>query len=267
MWLLIQWTVIIIFLCLTTIPFAWLIMASFKTNIELFSNPFGLSNWTFANYAAVFSHRPMHLYFRNSIVVTIISTAVAVIASTLASYVFTYRFRAKRALYIFLIVGLFLPVNAFMTPYFFIVNWLGLYDTLWGVALVYAGISMPLSLLVIKTYMDTIPQEIIEAARIDGANFHQIFWNIILPLSRPGIVTASIFLMITAWNELLFANLLTQSDVNRTVQVAIRFFLTTFEANYARAMAGTVVSILPTIVAYMFLSNRIMEGLTVGAVK
>ncbi len=115
--------------------------------------------------------------------------------------------------------------------------------------------------------MDTIPHELMEAAHIDGASFHRTFLNIILPVSYPGIVTASIFLMITAWNELLFAMLLTQDESARTVQAGIRFFLTTYSANYPEAFATTVMAILPTILAYIFLSDRVIEGMTAGSIK
>ena len=138
---------------------------------------------------------------------------------------------------------------------------------MWGVALVYAGISFPLGFLIIKTYMDTIPHELVEAARIDGASYHRVFLNLILPLTVPGIVTAAIFLMITAWNELLFASILTQDERAQTVQVGIRFFLTTYAANYPQAFAATVMAILPTIAVYIFLSDRVIEGMTAGSLK
>ena len=115
--------------------------------------------------------------------------------------------------------------------------------------------------------MVTIPGELLESAKIDVATAGQSFWKIILPVSKPGIVTACIFLVINSWNELLFANLLNQSDSSRTIQVAIRSFLTTFEANYAYAFAAMVISILPTIIIYALLTDRIIGCMTAVAVK
>ena len=115
--------------------------------------------------------------------------------------------------------------------------------------------------------MDTIPLELLESAQIDGATSGQAFRRIILPVSKPGIVTACVFLVINSWNELLFANLLNQSDSSRTIQVAIRSFLTTFDANYAYAFAAMVISILPTIIIYALLTDKIIGGMTAGAVK
>ncbi|WP_019636167.1 carbohydrate ABC transporter permease [Paenibacillus fonticola] len=257
-----------LFLLVTMVPFLWLILASFKTNQELFAAPFSFpKRWMIENYEAVLSSHPIPHYFFNSIFIAIVSTLLGVIVATLVSYAFMYTFKFKSGWLLLITFGIFIPTNAFIVPYYFIVNWLGLYDTLLGVALVYAGVSLPLSVLIVKTYMDSIQHEILEASFIDGASVHRTFFQVILPVSYPGMTTASIFLMITAWNELLFASLLTQSEATRTLQVAIRFFLTTFSANYPVAFAAMVIAIIPTIVIYSLLSEKIIGGLTAGAVK
>ncbi|WP_424769219.1 carbohydrate ABC transporter permease [Paenibacillus sp. sgz302251] len=263
-----RWIFIVLFLLITLVPFLWLILASFKTNQELFSAPFKLpERWMFENYESVLSSHPIIYYFFNSMFIALASTLLAVIVATLVSYAFMYSFKLKSGLLLLITFGIFIPTNAFIVPYYFIVNGLGLYDTLFGVALVYAGVSLPLSILIVKTYMDSIQKEILEASFIDGASVHRTFLSVILPVSYPGMTTAGIFLMITAWNELLFASLLTQSEGTRTLQVAIRFFLTTFSANYPVAFAAMVIAIIPTIVIYSLLSEKIIGGLTAGAVK
>ena len=196
-----------------------------------------------------------------------IATVIAVGAATLAAYAMQQRFLTRKSLTVLFSMCLFIPTNAFMVPYYVMINKIGLYDNVLGIALVYAGVNLPMSFMVIKGYMDTIPGELLESAKIDGATAGQSFWKIILPVSKPGIVTACIFLVINSWNELLFANLLNQSDSSRTIQVAIRSFLTTFEANYAYAFAAMVISILPTIIIYALLTDRIIGGMTAGAVK
>jgi raffinose/stachyose/melibiose transport system permease protein len=263
-----MWLVIAIFLVLTVVPFAWLLLSSFKTNTELFSNPFSLpASWSLENYTSAFATHPLTIFLRNSAVIAITSTLLAISASTLASYALLHQFKFSRSVYVFLIFGLLLPVNAFIAPIFYIINFLGLYNTVWGVAIVYAAISFPLSFLVIKTYMDTVPVELLEVSRLDGASYHRIFFKIILPICVPGIVTAAIFLMITAWNELLFASLLTQDEQAQTIQVGIRYFLTTYSANYPQAFAATVMAIVPTVLAYIFLSDRVIAGMTAGSLK
>lgn len=263
-----RWIFIVLFMIITLVPFMWLILASFKTNQELFSAPFKLpKKWMFENYESVLTSHPIPHYFFNSMFIAIVSTLLAVMISTLVAYAFMYTFKFKSGWLLVITFGIFIPTNAFIVPYYFIVNWLGLYDTLLGVALVYAGVSLPLSVLIVKTYMDSIQKEILEASFIDGASVHRTFFSVILPVSYPGMTTAGIFLMITAWNELLFASLLTQSEATRTLQVAIRFFLTTFSADYPVAFAAMVIAVIPTIVIYSLLSEKIIGGLTAGAVK
>ncbi len=249
-------------------PFLWLVLASLKTNRELLHRPFGLPvRWTWDNYATVLSKHPIPAYFLHSVIVAALSTFIALVLASLASYILTYTFRGRSGWLLLLVAGILVPTNAFMVPYYYLVQWLGFYDSLVGLSLVYAGISLPLSVLIITNYMAAIPSELSEAASMDGASVHRIFVQVVLPVSTPGLVTAAIFLVITAWNELLFANLLTQSEGTRTLQVAIRFFLTTFQANYPQAFAAMVIAILPTIAAYALLSEKIIGGLTAGAVK
>ena len=230
-------TVMYIFLAVVLVfmlvPFLWLLVSSFRPNADLFNEPFAV---------------PKHL-------------------STLASYAMLYRFSSRKILTVLFSMCLFIPTNAFLVPYYVMINKIGLYDNILGIALVYAGVNLPMSLMVIRGYMETIPGELLESAKIDGATAGQAFRRIILPVSKPGIVTACVFIVINSWNELLFANLLNQSDSSRTIQVAIRSFLTTFEANYAYAFAAMVISILPTIVIYAMLTDKIIGGMTAGAVK
>lgn len=256
------------FLLLTLGPFVWLVVSAFKTNKELFSEPFGLPDkWMIGNFAAVFDAVPMTKYFANSVFIALAATVITLLVATLAAYILTFRFRNKGVWIGLATVGILIPVNAFMVPYYYIVNWMGLYDSLLGLALVYTGMMLPFTFLIIKNYMDSVPHELKEAAYMDGASIHVCFRKIMLPVSYPSIVTASIFLIINAWNELLFANLLTQSEANRTVQVAVRFFMSSFFSDFPKAFAAMVITIVPTIIVYSLLSEKIIGGLTAGAVK
>ena len=259
---------LMIVLLIMLVPFVWLILSSFRPNADLFNEPFGIpKNLSFANYIAVLKSHPMVLYFFNTVVIALIATIITISAAVLASYALMYRFKVKPFVLLLFSIGLFIPTNAFLVPYYVMINKIGLYDTNLGIALVYAGVNFPMSLMVIKGYMDTIPQELLESAKIDGANSKKILLKVVLPMSKPGIVTACVFIVINSWNELLFANLLNQSDKSRTIQVAIRSFLTTFEANYAYAFAAMVIAILPTVIVYALLTDKIIGGMTAGAVK
>jgi raffinose/stachyose/melibiose transport system permease protein len=259
----ITWLVILFFYSLVFIPLYWIIISSFKTNPEFFSKPFNLpSSFSLHNYKSVFYEEPMMLFLANSIIVSIVSTLAVIVIAMFSSYVFLYHIPLKKFFFYFISFGIFLPLSSFMLPYFLIINWLRLYDTVWGIALVYTGISLPLGFLIINTYMkESILQETIEAAYIDGASFHQVFFRIVAPQCKGGMMTAAVFLLLTAWNELLYALLLTQREVSRTVQVAIRFFIATFAANYPQAFAAMMIAILPMIIIYIFLNKQIVAGL------
>jgi raffinose/stachyose/melibiose transport system permease protein len=263
-----RWVVLIGFTVVTIVPFLWLVMSSFKTNAEIFAGPFELpSDWSFDNYTSALDAHPILVFLRNSFVIATFSALVTIAASLLASYALLHKFVLSRLAYLYLMFGILLPVNAFITPIFFLVRWSGLYNSVWGVGLVYAGIFFPTGFLIIKVYVDTIPHELLEAARIDGASYHAIFRRIVVPLSIPGVVTAGIFLMMLAWNELLFASILTQDESSQTVQVGVRYFLTTYAAQYPQAFAATVMAIVPPVLVYVFLSNRVIAGMTAGSVK
>lgn len=265
---LMKWLFLGVLTVLTIIPLLWLLLSAFKTTPELFRSPFGLpAHWSFANFTGALSAQPLLSYFRNSVVVAVVSTAATITIATMAAYALRHRFRLRGAINGFLMSGLFVPFTAFMTPIFYVVYHLGLYNTVWGIALVYTGTTLPVGFLIIKGYMDTIPEELLEAARIDGASFHRVFLKVICPLVVPGLATAAIFLTISAWNELLFANLLSTSPAAETLQVGIRSFLTSYAANYPEAFAGTVMAMAPTILAYAILSNRVVESMAATGLK
>jgi len=264
----ISFVLLILLLLVSLVPFAWLVLSSFKPSIELYDNPFGLPHAaSFANYVTAFSQQPMLRYLLNSTLAAVGSTVLAVLIAAMAAYAMLGRWRIPPAVAAFLTFGLFVPTSAFMVPYFFIIHWVGLYDNIGGLILVYAGISLPLAFTIVKTFMDTIPGSLVEAAVMDGGSFNSIFWRIVMPMTGPGIATASIFLVIVAWNELLLATLLTGSDAAKTVQVGIRSFLEAYHADYAVAFAGVVVTVLPIMAIYVLLSRQIVAGLHSGAVK
>jgi len=259
---------LILLLLISLVPFLWLLLSSFKSAIELYENPFGLpAEISLVNYVTAFSQQPMFAYLLNTTLAAVGSTGLAVLLAAMASFALLGRWRVPPTVSAFLTFGLFVPTSAFMVPYFFIVHWAGLYDSVWGLILVYAGVSLPLAFTIVKTYMDTIPASLVEAAIIDGASFNSIFWRIIMPMSAPGLATACIFLVIVAWNELLLASLLTGSPAAKTVQVGLRSFMEAYHAEYTVAFAGIIVTVVPIMAIYLLLSRYIVAGLHSGAVK
>ena len=265
---LIRWVVLLLFLLIVLLPLVWLLASSFLPNREFFSRPLALAStrWDLRNYVGVLQAQPMLRYLLNSLFVSLVSAAAGSIIALLSAFVFLFHFPMKRLFYSLMVFGLFVPISAFMIPYFLMISRIGLYDSLPGIALVYAGVSLPTAFLIVSTHMkEAVYGEFIEASFLDGASLSQMFARIAAPLSLPGAMTSSIFLLIIGWNELLYALLLSQNDGSRTVQVAISFLVATYTANFTEAFAAMILAMLPVVVIYIFLNQRIVAGLGMAA--
>ena len=265
-----RWILIIFFAVYTLVPLIWLILASFKTNFEfLTGGAFELPEvWQIQNYVNALTVAGLGRMMLNSLIVGLCATAVNAIVAAMAAYCISrFRFKGREKWFLLFTIGILVPLNALMVPYFVIINKLGLYNTYRGMILLYTAIGIPMSTVIIRGLMDSIPFEIEEAAYIDGCGFFQRFWHIILPLSKTGIVTAATFEFLTCWNEFVFANLIVSSDKLRTIQVGIRYFTNQFSTDYVSMYAAIVISIVPSILGYVLFQEQIISGMTSGAVK
>jgi len=265
----IMWIILGFFLFYTISPLVWLVISSLKTNGELMGAPLALpKKLQFQNYINAFEVSGLGRLFLNSIIISITATIINVIVSSMASYAIArYDFKGKELIFTLISAGIMVPVSALMVPVFILIKNLGLYDTKLALILTYSAMGLPLSIFIIRGFMNTIPKELEEAGVIDGCNFYQIFYKIILPLSRAGIVTAITFQFLYCWNEFIYAMLLTSSQTNRTVQVGIRFFSNQFTTDYTSMFAAITISIIPAIAGYVLFQRQIISGLTSGAVK
>jgi raffinose/stachyose/melibiose transport system permease protein len=263
-----KWALLLFVLFITVLPLVWTILSSLKTNQEIWSSAFSLpAEFQFQNYVKAVRLPGFLLAFRNTVLVASISTALVGLLAAMASFALLGRFKWANAIFVLLIAGIYVPINAFMLPYFSIARWTRLFDTVWILIIVYTAIGLPLSLLIVRNYMGTIPRELEESAIMDGCSYPRRFWSIVLPLAMPGVITASTFNFITFWNEFFYALLLTVAKEARTLQVSIRFFAGAFINDYAALFATLVLSIVPTIIAYALFQERIISGLTSGALK
>ena len=266
---LLKWTVLLFFLAVALLPLAWLVLNSFKTNLELQASPFSLpARPAFENYANAIAMAELPRLFVNSVLVVVGTVFLNLLVSSMAGFVLAREaWKGRDTVRTVLEAGVLVPIIAFMVPYFTLVTKLGLYDKLYTLILVYAAINIPVSIFLVTSFMRSIPKELEEAAIIDGCGFFQRYSKVILPLSRSGLVTAGTFCFIYAWNEFVMAMLLTSSIHSRTIQLGIRFFTSQFITDYAGMFAAIVLSMLPSVLAYVFLHNKIIAGLTAGAVK
>lgn len=265
-----KWIVLGFFLFIALYPLIWLLLASFKSsNLELQQNPFGFPDqWMFVNYYNAMVKAKLPSLFLNSIFVALLAVTLNLIVAAMTAFVISReKFRGKNVIFTVIVAGILLPIISFMVPYFTIIQKLKLYDTLIGLIIVYSTINIPISVFLLTSFMGSIPVELEEAATIDGASFAQRFTKVIVPLSQTGLATAGTFCFIYAWNEFIMALLLTSSESSRTLQLGIRFFTSQFVTDYTAMYAAIVITIIPSIIIYFIFHNKIISGLTAGAVK
>ena len=264
-----RWLLLAVFLSVALLPLLWLLLNSFKTNLELQVSPFAFpAAPTLENYANAIAMAELPRLFLNSVLVAIGAVVVNLGVCSLASFVLAREFfKGRDAVFTALTAGILVPIISFMVPYFTLITRTGLYDGLFALILVYSAINIPVSIFLIVSFMGSIPKELEEAAIIDGCGFVQRFARIIFPLARSGLVTAGTFCFIYAWNEFVMAMLLTSSISSRTIQLGIRFFTSQFITDYTSMFAAIVLSIIPSVVVYALLHDKIISGLTAGAVK
>lgn len=257
------------FAVISIVPLIWIVLSSFKTNKEILSSAFTLpASFSFAGYAAALELSPIFSSYGNSIVIAVGSTVLNVLVVAMAAYVLArFKFKGNTFITLLLSVSLLIPTAALLMPIYRILKSLALYDTKAGLMIVYAALGLPTSLFIFKSYFQSIPREMEDAACIDGAGFYKTFFRVILPLSKPGLATGAILQFLTAWNEFMFALILTQSTSVRTLPLALNYFTSSFSFNFTAMFAALTMAILPSIIIYVVLQEQVNASMVTGAVK
>ncbi|HUX11567.1 MAG TPA: carbohydrate ABC transporter permease, partial [Spirochaetia bacterium] len=240
-----KWFLLMFFLFITFVPLLWLVISSFKTNIELQTKPFNLpAVWQFSNYVEAIRISGLPQLFLHSIIIALSATFLNLLVTSMGAFAFSReKFRFQGALLNLMLAGVLVPIIAFMVPYFKLIGALKIYDTLWGLILTYSGINIPISMFLVTGFMRSIPAELEEAGVMDGCNFWQRYTRIVMPLSKIGLVTAGTFVFLYAWNEFIYALLLTSSMKARTLQLGIQFFKSQFVTDYTSMFAAITLTI------------------------
>lgn len=264
-----KWLLILFFAIYTLFPLLWLVITSLKTNAEYFDNPFSLpAVLQFSNYINAFKQANLGRMIFNSISVSLVATFANVLIAAMAAYAISrFKFKGREAIFALISAGIMVPLNALMVPYFTIFSKIGLLDSLNALRILYTAIGLPISIFIVRGFMDSFPVEIEEAAYIDGCGFFGRFFRIVLPLTKTGLVTAGTFQFITCWNEFVYANLLTSSPNTKTIQIGIRYFTNQFTTDYVSMYAAIIIAIVPSVLGYILFQEKVMSGLTSGAVK
>ena len=250
-------------------PFVFMVLNSFKEKFEMltkgvFQLPDKL-NWS--NYTEVLTGG-FGNYFKNSVIVLAVSLILLLFISACASYPLArFKFKMAQPIYAIIVACMSIPVHITLIPVFKMSKSTGLYDTIWSLIGPYIAFAVPISVFILTSFMKEIPREIEESAEIDGCGKVQMFFSMILPLSKPGMATLAIYNGVNMWNEFSFANTLTQSAQNRTLPLAIWEFQGQYSMNTPMIMAVLTLTLLPMVVMFIVFQDKLVKGMTAGAVK
>ena len=261
---LVIWAVIDLF------PIYWMFTFSLKNNEEVYgANVMGLpKSWLWSNYAKAMTTGNMPLYFMNSIIVTVAAILISLIAALMATYAITrIVWKASNLMNSFFMLGITIPIHASVVPIFITLSRMKMLNSYWSLIIPYSAFSLSMAILICTGFMNDIPKDLDEAAKIDGCGLWQTFGWIIVPLMKPALATISIYTFLQCWNELMFANVFISDKKFKTLPVGIQALAGQHTIEWGPIGAALVIATFPTLFAYIFMSKSIQESFIAGAVK
>jgi ABC-type glycerol-3-phosphate transport system permease component len=261
---------LIVFAVFSTFPLYWMVASSVRPYAELTQTPPRLFSTSFdvTAYATVLRHSPFVRMFLNTLTVAVITTIITVTFGAMAGHSLArMRFRGKALVSRGVLVAYIFPQILLVVPLFVAMVRMGLANTFPGLIITYLTFSFPFCMWMLTAYFQSVPRELEEAAQIDGASNFGVFWRIVLPLARPGLAASAIFTFIHSWNEFLYALVLLNSQNNQTLSIGLYRMVGGELMRWAELLASTSMMVLPILVAFLFLQEHFVAGLTAGAVK
>ena len=269
---LVTYLVLVIIVVIGMFPLVWMVMASFRTNIDIISEPLGFSmSWDTAvtNYDQVWNQRNFKLYIRNSAVITASTVLGCLLLGVPCAYGLSrFQFRYKNDVGFWILSQRFMPLIAVAGPIFLTISALGLLNTHIGLILPYIAINLPISVWIMRRFFDDIPSDLDQAAMVDGATRWQTLWRILLPLSLPGLVTTAILVAIFTWNEFLIGLFIVNTPQVQTVPIGASGLLSAERAVSWNTMTAVgTLTVMPVVIFSLFIQRYIVRGLTAGAIR
>lgn len=264
------WLLGLLLALFATFPILWALLTSLKKEDAIITRVMQYipREVTFENYVAIWTRSNFPTLLMNSIVVTTITVVICAVIGTLASYAIArFQFRGRRELMLFYLVIRMFPAVMIIIPLFILMRNLGLLDSRMGLALAYTTFLLPVFIWMMKGFFDAVPLELEDAARIDGCSRIGAMTRVILPLVVGGLVATAVFVAIGAWNEFLFALMMTTSTGSRTWPVGLQLMVGEFQLPWGSLAAGGIISIVPVILLFALVQRALVRGLTAGAVK
>lgn len=262
---LVAWALIVIF------PMLWLIYTSFKADQEIFFSPWALpSTLQWDNFARAWTKARVGQFFFNSVVVVLPALLATLLLASMTSYALTrFQFPGNRVIFYLFMAGMMFPVFLALVPLFFLVKDLGLLNTYYGLALVYAAYSLPFSIFFLSGFFKTLPSELAEAAIIDGASHYVVFFRVMLPLAQPGIVSIGILNFLGMWNQYILPLVLVSDQGKYLLTQGLAYMLHQqyYVNDWSALFAALAIVMVPTLIVYAVFQSRLQRGITVGALK
>jgi ABC-type glycerol-3-phosphate transport system permease component len=260
--------VLVVLAAATFFPFGWMVLTSVRASNTVFGGSLLPEEVTFDAYREAWQSIGFGSHFLNSVVITAVTVAGTLLLALLAGYAFAVlRFPLRNTLYFILLSTLMMPASALIIPLYLQLRNLGLLDSRAGLVLLYIGSSTPFAMFLMRAFFETLPRELIEAARVDGAGEFTIFWRVVLPLAKPGIATVVIFQALSTWNEFVYANTVIQSPDLLPLQPVLFTLTGQYSTNWPVLTAALTMAVVPVIVVYVRMQRQFVAGMTLGAVK
>jgi len=263
------YAVLIAALLMAILPFIWVIIGSLKTSGEIFSAPFGLPKaWKFENFVTAWVEGHFGTYFFNSLMIAIPTVFLILACGSLAGFAFArLKFWGSTAIFYVFLASLAISTNSIMIPLFHMIYNAGLIDSWWGVIIPTVASHMPMASFLMRSFFRSLPNELEDAARIDGCNNFGVYWYVMLPLARGALLGLSIFAFMDSWNGFLVPLLVLRDQAIRTIPLGLIVFQGQYLSDYSVLFAGVVISFIPTLVVYFLLQRHFEKGLMIGSVK
>jgi raffinose/stachyose/melibiose transport system permease protein len=260
--------VALVLVALMLVPVGYIILGGFRTNSEITVDPAGLPvNWQIGNYLEVLSSEIFWRQVGNSVISAVVTTFFVVALGLMASFVLArYNFKGRGAMYALFAAGLMFPMAVAITPLYILVRAFGLTNSLGGVIIPQIAFALPITIIILVPFLQAIPNELQEAAAIDGCSRIGFFWRMVIPLSKAGVVTVGILAFIASWNSYILPLFILNNEAAYTLPLGVQAFASRYSVDTARVLAFTSLSMIPALVFFSLFERRIVGGLT-GAVK
>ena len=269
-WNIASYAIIVLLAAICTFPIIWTFLTSVKVDEDIITAALVYipTRFTFQHYVSLWNQSSYPLLVLNSLVVTSTTVTICLITGTIAAYSFSrFSFPGRTQLMLAYLVVRMFPAVLMIIPLFIVMRQLGLLDTTFGLAVAYTSFLLPLFVWMLKGFFEAAPRELESAARIDGATRIGAMFRIVIPIARNGLVATCVFVAIAAWNEYLFALMLTTSQGSRTWPVGLQLMSGEFQLPWGMLAAGGIISIIPVIVLFALVQRVMVAGITAGAVK